>query len=353
MIAIVKATGATIANGALQLVYQNVQGILTDVFAASFQIWNADLSTQIFPSTPGLKTSLAVTGADRVGVGRWNATWVSAAQAETAATLFNIRWFLTPVSGDAEVSFDQEFEMSLAPYRGPFYCFVSDLRAEGLDVSVTDAQAQARIVFASRYVEWLTGRTFAPTYRVLEVDGTGGRALLLNEPIVAIEKVVGSYASVFTSTTDVIALSSLKVFNRHLRQKLVDPDDRDAPKLEFLHGDDQWGRVETRSVFADHVLWSTGVRNVQLTGIFGYTEGDTSYTGHTPDMIRQATKMLVFDNLRSLASGGFVVTGPITKERTRDQEVNYAALRSTSITGNRAIDMILVGFRRLPHMGAA
>lgn len=343
MITVVKSAGATVANGALQLVYQNAQGILTDVFAAGYQILDSTL-TQVFPMS-GTQAINTVTA--RAGLGRYNATWVSSA---AAVGRYTVRWYLTPSSGDVERTFDQGLEVVLAPYRGPHYATVQDLRDEGLAVTVTDAQAQAAIVRASRYVEFFTQRSFGPTYRVLEIDGTGARALLFNEPIVAIDNIIITFDSVVEVTTQPTELSSLKIYNRHLTQGLVDPDDRANPKITFI-GDVSWPNV--RTMFGEGVLWPSGVRNIQVTGLFGYTEADGSYTGATPALVTEATKMLVFENLAPFATGGMETRGPITKERTRDQEVDYAALRVTGMTGVRAIDVLLAGFKRLPSFGSA
>lgn len=350
MISVVKAVGATVANGALQLVYQDTQGILRDVFAASYQIWTSDFVTQKFPVSGRQALDVVVpSGVNRAGVGRYNATWTSSA--ETGAR-YAVRWFLTPKTGDAEITFDQEFELVPNAYRGPHNCGLQDLRDEGLPTTVTDAQAQLKIVAASRYGEIFTGRRFGAFYQTIELDGTGARTLLLSEPIVAIEKAVITFDSIFNSTSQESDPSSFKVYNRYLKG-LIQPDDRDSPKIEFIHGDEVWGRERVNSIFQDRVIWPKGVRNIQLTGLFGYTEGDDSFTGHVPDLVREVTKMIVFENLNPLSAGGAQTRGPITKERTRDQEVDYAALRQTGMTGNRSIDVLLAGLRRPPNFGSA
>lgn len=348
MLAVVKAVGATVSNGSLQLVYQNAQGFLTDVFAASYQIWNTDFSSLIFPGSG--RQTLAVAGVDRAGQGRYNATWNSSAQ---TVGRFWVRWFLTPSNGDAEISFDQEIELVNTAYRGPHYCSVQDLRDEGLPVSIDDIKAQAKIVVASKYVEFFTGRSFGAGYKVIELDGAGSRAVLLDDPIVAIEKVVITFDSIFNSTSQETEQDSLKIYNRHLTERLNSPDDRNSPKIEFIHGDEAWGRDVGSTIFMDRVIWPTGVRNIQLTGLFGYTEADASYTGQVPDLVREAAKMLVFENLTKMSLGGSNPRGPITKERTRDQEVDYTPLRVTAMTANRSIDVLLAGFKRAPIFGSA
>lgn len=330
MLAVSKTAGATLANGALQLVYQSRQGILTDISAASFQIWDEDFANLVYPSS-GFQALNVTT--DRAGLGRYNATW---APGTASIGLYNVRWSVTPVGGSAS-TFDQQFELVPAAYKGPHYCFIQDLRDQGLLLTTTDRQAQDLIVKASRFVEYFTGRTFDPRYSVIEFDGRDSRATLLDEPIVAIEKVL--------LDDETLDLTEMKIYNRHISQGLVAPDDRNCPKIEFIHGEDVWGRVGTG-------YWPRGVRNIQITGMFGYTESDTSFTGQTPAMVREATKMLAFENLPKLASGGAAARGPIIRERTRDQEVDFAPLRVTGMTGNRSIDVLLAGFRREPGIGS-
>lgn len=349
MLSVVKSVGATVANGALPLVYQTREGFLTDVFAAGFRILDANL-TQVYPVS-GTQALNLVTS--KVGTGRYNATWVSSAEVPTIPTRYFVRWYVTPASGDTEVVFDQEFELVIKAYSGPYYCFVSELRDEGLPASVTDVQAQAMAVRASKYVEWFTGRKFYPQYRSTDFDGKGSRGLVLDEPIVAVESVTVSFDSVLTDQEDLVDSTGYKVYNRHLTQHLTQPDDRDAPKIEFVHGDDAWGRnFAQMSIFADRVIWPTGVQNITIMGMFGYTDPDGSYVGKTPDMIRECAKMLVFQKLPRMVSGT-AVAGPIIRERTRDQEVQFSSLRVTGLTGDRNIDVLLAGFRRPPVFGAA
>jgi hypothetical protein len=354
MLAVVRGVGATLANGALPLVYQDSDGILRDIYSAAFQVFTGTL-VQIFPATVDTKSTVdvAISGASRAGVGRYNALWASAATLPIGR--YYVRWFVVPSLGATEISFDQEFEVLSQPYtlNSPHYCALYDLREEGLlATTLDDAAAMRAIVRASRYVEMYTGRTFTPVYRTIDVDGGGGRALLLNEPIVAVESISVSGNSLFTDATDVLDLNVVNIYNRHLRG-VNSPNDRDAPRIEFSHGNGVH-LDPSRAFFGDGLVWGNGRGNVRVTGIFGFTEADGSFVGHTPDLIREACKLFVFTNLSSMSiTGGVSGSGPLIHERTRDQEVTYATLRTTAFTGNRAVDVLLVAFRRPPSMGAA
>jgi hypothetical protein len=102
MITVVKAAGATIANGALSFWYQGADGQLADVFAVSVQILNADASSTVLA-----KTALSTT-TNRKGIGHYAAAWDSSA---ATAGMFTVRWFYKVVSTDAEQSFDLPFEL--------------------------------------------------------------------------------------------------------------------------------------------------------------------------------------------------------------------------------------------------
>lgn len=349
MIAVVKSAGSTLANGALQFVYQTSKGVLTDVFSASFQILSEN-GVQLFPVTPGTKQTInvAAAGPSRLGVGRYAALWTPDGSLDTGDKYF-VRWFYVVSSGGAEQTFDQEFELVEQPYKGGDHlCSLYDLKDEGITIT-SASKAQQWIARASRYIEHYTGRRFAPKHKTIEIDGRGGFALMLNEPIVALEKVVMNQTSVFSLSSESVDLSNVKVANRHLTQALTNPDDRNNPKLEYVRGLD----IGNTHLFPGQGQWDRGTRNVQVIGIFGYTEPDGSFVGQTPDLIREACKMLVIKNMTPLASAQRDESYRVTRERTKDQEVEYAPPAKQPFTGDRVIDSILVAFRRMPTFGAA
>ncbi len=360
MIAVVKSAGATVANKALQLVVQDARGLLADVQAAWFQILDTTTAdnevtpVQVWPTTGGNMQSVNVT-TDRLGPGRYAAIWDS-----SAAPLgrYVVRWFYRFVVSDTPTTFDQEFELVPAAYAGPAYCSIYDLRAGGLASTVTDAVAQRLIVQASRFIQHYTGREFSPAYKVVNVSGTSARALLLDEPIAALEYVALNYAGDFQTSDR--ATGTFTVFNRHIRENLFKPDDRDNPKLEFLHGWDFAG-IFTGGDRYDY-RFSVGVQNVQVAGIFGYTEPDQSMVGCTPNLIRQACQLICFKQqypAGSQARFDALNKGRLTSEYTRDQGYimdkpdNSRGAPVITHFGDPEIDAILFGFIRPPQFGAA
>jgi hypothetical protein len=359
MITVVKAAGATIANGVLSFWYQGADGTLADVAAVSMQILAEDGTTSVLA-----KTALNVTdapGSNRKGTGHYAGVWDSSA---ATAGMFVVRWFYKAESTDAEQSFDLPFELVAAAYPfGPHYCTIKSLRDEGLpgpsgSGAISDVQAQAAIVSASRYIEHFTGRSFEAIYKTVSVDGTGARALLFDEPICAFE------VANIKDPLGAVALvdDTLRVYNRHLTDNLRSPDDRDSPKLEYIHGSDLGGVNEYRGgprSYLRELTWPRGRQNVDVTGLFGYTEPDGSFIGGTPALIQEATRKLVFRNRGPLINRGGSPTTAIIMEATRDQQVQYAQPgaggdnRARAFTGDPEIDMILVGFQRGPYFGAA
>lgn len=361
MIAVVKSAGATVANKALQLVVQDAQGLLTDVYSASFQILEATTAeseaapVQVWPTTVGNRQPIDVV-TDRLGTGRYAAIWVPGT---ASVGHYVVRWYYQFTVSATPTTFDQEFELVTQAYQGPHYCTVYDLKAAALPVALTsELSTQRLIVQASRWIEHYTGRQFSSEYKTVKFSGNSGRALLLDEPIIAVDTLVLNYAGDFVS--DDREIGTFIVFNRHIRENLFKPDDRDNPKLEFLHGWDFAGLYTGASRY--DYRFSSGVQNIQLAGVFGYTEPDQSMVGCTPALIRHACQLIAFKQQYAIGSNernDALNRYRITSEYTRDQGYIMSKPdegRATPIVthmGDPEIDAILFGFIRPPQFGAA
>jgi hypothetical protein len=353
MIAVSKSLGATVANGALALAVQDVNGMLTDVFSASVQILTA-AGTEVLA-----KTALDVAVVNRLGLGRYAATWTPGS---AAVGQYTVRWYYKLLSASVEQSFDQEFELVAKPYATAPYCSVYDLRAEGLLSSTADdAKVQSWIARASKYIEQFTGQVFVPVYKAMALNGRESRALLLGEPIIGLESVAIDYFTIFGANSVVIPGETLRVFNRHLAG-MVNPDDRKNPQLRFVSGGDLGGvnfAEQANSGFLlSQLIFPFGIRNIQVTGLWGYTEADGSFVGQTPFMIREAAKMLVVRLMpQMIDQDGRAEAGQrdrVIQENTRDQGFQFAApWLKGGLTGSWDIDSILVDHKRPPAMGAA
>lgn len=365
MFHVVKSQGATVANRALPLWCQTTAtpnrlnpGKLTDVYAAAFQIFTAD-GTQIFPSTQGSRQAVDLVD-HRVDIGYYAAVW-DTSNVSVVVGAYTIRWYVTPDVDSDEVAFEQDFEVVTRPFRGNNYCSLASLRDEGVKVTrMSDDRAQALILRASKYVEMFTGRYFYPQPKTLRVDGTNSRGLPLDEPIVAISGLAVSLVSEFTASDLQVLEDTYRIYNRHLTLGLLNPDDRESPRLEFVHDDDLKGVnyvVPTSGYRLTQLIWPKGQQNVRIVGVFGYTEPDGSWCGRTPELIQVATRLLCF---RYLANPGTdarddsVKRGRLLSEHTKDQGYQLAKLSSfAGYTEDPEIDSILCAFTRPPKLGAA
>jgi hypothetical protein len=321
-------------------------GFLVDLNALQFQIWSTGSSpTQQFPAVAGTWQAVNVAatyptaGAGRVGKGHYAATWTAAG--DQTVGLYEVRWQWKIAAGDPFRQFSTVFEVLLpgevSGQRG--YCAVKDLRDDGLPPeSLSNASALADILIASRQIEDITGRWFEPRYLPLTVDGSGRAAQALLDPIVGIESAKLTYDGDFTNA---VAIDSVayRVYARHL-DGVINPDDRDFPRLEFV------SIPQMLVLLGPSARWFYGQRNVEIRGAFGFTDWDGSPAGRTPDLIRYACRLMA-KRLASTTPGGLAPGGPLVRQRTRDQEVQYATpLAFGTITGDRDLDGILERFRR-------
>jgi len=184
-------------------------------------------------------------------------------------------------------------------------------------------------------------------------------------PIISIETITLVGEST-TSDYDV-ELTDVRVYNRHLTQELFDPDDRENPRIEFLEYDTRYESIPFGGDSAHYIYhphrWPEGTQNVEITGIFGYTDPDGSETGKTPDLISWANALMVLRQLHS------PYTDPDKREdarnrwkvkrlKTRDQEIEYGDISKMGsrgvgvFTGDPEIDSILAAYSRPMRLGA-
>jgi hypothetical protein len=362
---------ASDSNNPVLDIYTQSNGMLADVAALSFQVFDVSdpgkqlNPVQVYPTQAGTRAPVDVAdlwpAGDKLSTGHFVARW--SPPMDAAIGTYEIHWFFQLSQGSPEETFREDFEV-LAEVVGSSstgYAFVSDLRDEGVSASdASDRRVQRLISLASAYIDKVTGRFFAPRAMTLTVDGSGGRIQLLGHPIIAINSVkmfVGMFAEF--GVLPVIP-SFFRVYNRHITQGLLEPDDRDDPKLQFFHWSDLLGVHATPAghLGLGSLVWLPGVQNIVIDGVFGYTDPDDSTTGRTPELIRHVTKLVVLREFPRLMD----ITRReerqkrwrLVSERTRDQQYNLEALKLTgSFTGDPEIDNILVAYLRPAQAGAA
>ncbi len=238
--------------------------------------------------------------------------------------------------------------------RAPLYALPSDLRAEGLTTSMaSDVRLYTSLLLASKQFEQFTGRFFEPRYLTLTLDGNGSVAVLLDQPIVALDELLFASITLFLSELPIDA-TAYRVYNRHLAG-LVTPDDRLNPRLEL------YGIEDYVATFAlQGARFPRGKQNVQVKGVFGYTDPDGTPFGSTPTLVNHAVKLLALRLSRKLVSAGRsqgFTAHLITEEHTRDQGVSFTrppTLGSAlgSFTGDPEIDGLICMFQRPLTLGA-
>lgn len=331
-------------------------GLLVDPATLAFVINDISDDTKRLAPVEVLSANVDLDD-DRIGagLGHFAAAWtVDGAEALGA---HEILWTATFDDG-AMMTWRREFDVLLAvgSAGAPGYALVSDFRAEGVVASgplgVSDAKLLDRIARWSAWIDRTLGRWFEPRARKIHLDGTGKRRLGLGHPIIAI----GGVATRDVGPID--NLDSLQVYNRHLADGLLDPDDRDAPAIEWING--FGGLVGPMLGWSGEFpqLWAHGQGNIEVDGVFGYTDPDGSPEGATPEDIRRATQLLVMRDLAKLTD----VSGRedardrqrITSERTREQSYTLgargdrasSAVGSAYFSGDPQIDDLLERFAK-------
>lgn len=252
----------------------------------------------------------------------------------------------------------------------PEYTTIANLRDEGVPDPPADARLTKIIQRVSMLIEAYTGRSFRPVTKTIKLDGHDSEILPLEEPIIEVTDVRILYADPFGSGLDDIDLDDIRVYNRHLTQDLLEPDDRESPRLEWIRFDDYDGSLFGDFFERHHFRFGRfpkGTQNIEVTGTFGYTDPDPDGVvseGITPPLIEHVANLMVIRQLPKLyetddRDDAGRNRNRVSKYKTRDQEVAFAGpdkLRGESgggpFTGDGEIDNILAMYSRPPKIGA-
>jgi len=236
------------------------------------------------------------------------------------------------------------------------YITIADIRLEGFtETMVDDVSVQRGINRATALIDKATGRWFEARGRTFQLDGKKSQDLMLNIPIIALTSMslVDQYGE-----TEAIDLSDILVYNRHLTEGLLNPDDRDDPHIS-------WRNVTRRAGDAGGGFL-VGKRNIQVVGYFGYTElspllspGETTAGsqvpldyGETPELIKLASVLLSVRQMYPRVSGDgeeISLRKRIIEERTRDQMYKLSESTNNSdnafgTTGDVEVDTLISGY---------
>jgi hypothetical protein len=211
------------------------------------------------------------------------------------------------------------------------YATVQDLRDEGVTVhQASDLRLSALADEASRFIDRATGWFFEPRPLTLVLDGRGISTIELPVPPIRIDRLVVGGVEV-SHYPDALVVEGAPVEPWF-----------DAPRCTLNRG----------GVFV------RGRGNVELSGLWGYTEPDGTPEGRTPPAIRRACMLLVLRWVSPLgdedAAGDARNRWRILEERTRDQSYKLAPVSAAGgVTGDPEIDAILARYRRPCGLGAA
>lgn len=337
MPALARGQASNCANPTID-VFTSVNGVLTDVAVLEFQIFDVSdaakqiTPVQVFPTLVGTREPVTVAvlcpavGAGKISTGRFVATYTPPLS-EPLGT-HRVRWFFKLTLASPEQSFQEEFEVlpELTATGESGYALVADVRAEGVTTTMaTDQQVFAAIARASRFIDRATGQFFEPRTRVYHLDGTGTPTLFLDTPVIAVSEVL--------EDDEPVDATELKVYARVISEQLLAPDDRMNPRLEF------WANGSaSRTREVDRRRWRPGQQNIQVSGVFGYTDPDPpSMTGKTPELIRRLCVLMVLRDYAprlSAASRDALLASSVLEERTRDQSVKYGGRRALMASGS-------------------
>jgi hypothetical protein len=221
------------------------------------------------------------------------------------------------------------------------YIAVSDLRNEGFPDPPSDILLEDRIALAEAYIHAQTGQFFKPQQITYTLDGSGTETLFLPLPIITLDSV--------KIDGDAVTIEDIAIYNRHLTQRLLNPDDRFIPKLVFKRPESGYPGIVAR--------WLEAEQNVEIVGKFGYTDySSTNPEGVTPPQIIYLAKLLVkhLVDLIGTSSDDDDVAGPVVEYRTKEQTIKYAnikqAILAGTLTGDETIDGIILSFVRPPDL---
>jgi len=353
---------------------QNGQKI--DVSSLEFQIFenvsNPGSPVQVFPATAGAREAVDLNlcpVGQKLSTGRYVANWTVPVTELIGPHI--IKWFFKVTPASNENVFSEEFEV-LAEGVGAGdigYTTIQCLRDEGVSESLySDDFLTRRIALVTEQIEMYTGRFFTPRTLTFRVDGKDHPEILLYHPIIEISDVKIIHENPFNPNSSLVNLDNLVIYNRHLTQGLRQPDDRNNPRISFetsFHYHHFVNELYEHDFYISH--FPRGKQNIEITGVFGYTDPDGTAYGKTPELIKHVANLMVIRELNSLADTGarddaIWYRRRTTEFRTRDQSVKYSPLNAgelarnmpyTAFTGDPEIDRILLRFSRLPAFGAA
>ena len=213
------------------------------------------------------------------------------------------------------------------------------------------ATLQSNLALYSGLIEAWTRRFFEPRYFIMSLSGSRTISLRLNEAIIAIEDVraKAKYAS-GEEYYNTWQKGSYQVYNRHL-DGLLAPDDRRDPRLELISDIELTESVA--SIYSFNFPY--GHQNVELLGVFGYTDptpdpsGGRVSIGRTPSILAKVLTALVSRSILDPTLADITIQNPgaARSMSTRAQSITFGGASASStvdngMSGDPIIDRMLL-----------
>lgn len=207
------------------------------------------------------------------------------------------------------------------------YASVADLRAEGVtEDEASDDRLTALLDEASRIIDRATGWFFEPRTLTYRLDGRRTPSIEPPAPSIRVDRLAIDGDDISLDPDDIVIVGAP-----------VHPGFY-APRITLCNG-----------------VFPRGCGNIEIDGLWGYTEDDGSPEGCIPLEIRRACMLLVMLWLPPLSDGDDARNEwRVTTMRTRDQSVSFARPGQPGpYSGAPEIDRILLRYRRPMGLGAA
>ena len=210
------------------------------------------------------------------------------------------------------------------------YATVADMRSEGVTVAqASDDRLAALLEEATLVIDRVCGWYFEPREQSYRLNGRGNPSIEPSVPPIRIDIVtINGVPFYFDESNFLIVGAPVTV-------------EFDAPRLTLLDR-----------------TFPKGTANVEVEGLWGYTEEDGTVQGRTPLSIRRACMLLAMRWTPPVgdtdSSRDARLRWRIIEERTRDQSYKLDKLASqANLTGDPEVDALLFEYRRPPGMGVA
>ena len=347
---------STLVNPTLQLICRS-GGFLADLVAGTFIV--EDIKSAGAAATTKVASTPFATLTHKIGTGRY-AILTGDTSAWSLGT-HRVRCAYQMAAAGPTYYQNIEFEILESgdwPTGNSYVGYLSTRRALDsgyVPSTVTRQELHNHICEVSRRIEQWTGRWFDPRYLTFKKKGRGMPALLLQHPIIAIEDIYAIWQTTSGQDSYKYEQYLYRVYNRHL-EGFYETDDRKHPKIDLTD-------VDGTIVKVKNFAWPYGNQNIQVQGVFGYTDPEFDATsgevliGTTPlDIGRVVGSMIARiiedPTLTSLMSWS---PGSIKSMRTRDQSVTFGGggsaasggtIMNASFTGDPLLDNILAKYCR-------